>query len=131
MSIEGQGHFFTIYFPGFVCFVLYLAKISGERLRTIGPLVLLWHSMGLPYNCFVFSKSVQKLGSYSGLNNSKRVPRGCYIREFVTYESKLKRSNYNGCYLIFLQQILVFVYFSSDNQSFHIKQTLYNNKTGF
>ena len=32
-SIEGQGHFFTIYFPGFVCFVLYLAKISGERLQ--------------------------------------------------------------------------------------------------
>ena len=33
MTIEGQGHFFTIYFPGFVCFVLYLAKISGERLQ--------------------------------------------------------------------------------------------------
>ena len=33
MSIEGQGHFFTIYFPGFVCFVLYLAKISGECLQ--------------------------------------------------------------------------------------------------
>ena len=33
MSIEGQGHFFTIFFPGFVCFVLYLAKISGERLQ--------------------------------------------------------------------------------------------------
>ena len=33
MSIEGQGHFFTIYFPGFVCFVLYFAKISGERLQ--------------------------------------------------------------------------------------------------
>ena len=33
MSIEGQGHFFTIYFHGFVCFVLYLAKISGERLQ--------------------------------------------------------------------------------------------------
>ena len=33
MSSEGQGHFFTIYFPGFVCFVLYLAKISGERLQ--------------------------------------------------------------------------------------------------
>ena len=31
MSIE--GHFFTIYFPGFVCFVLNLAKISGERLQ--------------------------------------------------------------------------------------------------
>ena len=23
VSIEGQGHFFTIYFPGFVCFLLY------------------------------------------------------------------------------------------------------------
>ena len=33
MSIEGQGHFLTIYFPGFVCFVLYLDKISGERLQ--------------------------------------------------------------------------------------------------
>ena len=31
MSIEGQDHFFTIYFLGFVCFVLYLDKISGER----------------------------------------------------------------------------------------------------
>ena len=33
MSIEGQGLFFTIYFPGFVCFVIYLAKISGEGLQ--------------------------------------------------------------------------------------------------
>ena len=33
MSIDGQGHFFTIYFPGFVCFVLYYAMISGERLQ--------------------------------------------------------------------------------------------------
>ena len=33
MSIEGQCHFFTIYFPGFVCFVLYKATISGERLQ--------------------------------------------------------------------------------------------------
>ena len=33
MSIEGQGHFFIIYFPGIVCFVLYLANISGERLQ--------------------------------------------------------------------------------------------------
>ena len=33
VSIEGQGHFFTMYFPGFVSFVLYWAKISGERLQ--------------------------------------------------------------------------------------------------
>ena len=33
MSIEGQGRFFTLFFPGFVCFVHYLDKISGERLQ--------------------------------------------------------------------------------------------------
>ena len=33
MSIECQGHFFTIYFPGFVCFVLYYAKNIGEHLQ--------------------------------------------------------------------------------------------------
>ena len=33
MSIEGQCHFFTIYFPAFVCFVLYKATISGDRLH--------------------------------------------------------------------------------------------------
>ena len=38
MSIEGQGHFFTVYFPGFVCFLLYLA-IQVSVYRTIGPLV--------------------------------------------------------------------------------------------
>ena len=33
VSIEGQGHFFTIYFTCFVYFVLYRAKISVERLQ--------------------------------------------------------------------------------------------------
>ena len=33
MSFEGQGHFFTIYFQGFVLFVLYKATISGECLQ--------------------------------------------------------------------------------------------------
>ena len=33
MSIEGQVHFFTMYFSGFVCFVLYKAMISGEHLQ--------------------------------------------------------------------------------------------------
>ena len=32
-ACEGQGHFFTIHFPGFVCFVFFWAKISGERLQ--------------------------------------------------------------------------------------------------
>ena len=43
MSIEGQVHFFTTYFPGFVCFVFYEAKISYQVsvYRNIGPLVSL------------------------------------------------------------------------------------------
>ena len=51
MSIEGQGHFLTIYFPGFVCFVLYKAKISGERLQDH------WSS-GLGLLCRVLSKAL-------------------------------------------------------------------------
>ena len=39
MSIEGQGHFFTIYFPGFVCFLLYKPRYQVSVYRTIGPLV--------------------------------------------------------------------------------------------
>ena len=31
--ISSYPYIFTIYFPGFVCFVLYLAKISGEPLQ--------------------------------------------------------------------------------------------------
>ena len=39
--MEGQGYFFTIYFSGFVCFVLYKAKrYQVSVYRTIGPLVL-------------------------------------------------------------------------------------------
>ena len=38
MSIEGQGHFFTIYFPGFVYFVL--PRYQVRVYRTIGPLVV-------------------------------------------------------------------------------------------
>ena len=48
MSIEGQGHFFTIYFPGFVCFVLYYAKISSERLQDHWSSGLLMAKTGFP-----------------------------------------------------------------------------------
>ena len=40
MSIEGQGHFFTIYFPGFVCFFCFTRpRYEVSVYRTIGPLV--------------------------------------------------------------------------------------------
>ena len=44
MGIEGQGHFFTIYFPGFVCFVLYKSKISGENLQDHWSYVVFFRS---------------------------------------------------------------------------------------
>ena len=60
MSIEGQGHFFTIYFPGFVCFVLYLAKISGERLQDH------WSSGFLKQFKILFYKTVHEPGHELG-----------------------------------------------------------------
>ena len=33
MSIEGQGHFFTIYFPGLYVLCFTNVKISGEHLQ--------------------------------------------------------------------------------------------------
>ena len=67
MSIEGQGHFFTIYFPGFVCFVLYLAKISGERLQdhwSSGYYMLGGNLGSLLYgDVSVMMKTVHQLGS--------------------------------------------------------------------
>ena len=41
MSIEGQGHFLTLFFQVLYTLCLYEAQISGERLQSvnIGPLV--------------------------------------------------------------------------------------------
>ena len=39
MSIEGQGHFFTIYFPGFVILCFTRPRYQVSVYRTIGPLV--------------------------------------------------------------------------------------------
>ena len=57
MSIEGQGHFFTIYFPGFVCFVRNNAKISGERLQDhwSSGIYILYDQSSI---CFQFSSTL-------------------------------------------------------------------------
>ena len=39
MSIKGQGHFLTIYFPGFVFFCFTRPRYQVSVYRTIGPLV--------------------------------------------------------------------------------------------
>ena len=56
---EGQCHLSTIYFPGFVCFVLYWAKISVER--------LLEHwSSGFIFPC-LSKKEIAKIAVEKGL----------------------------------------------------------------
>ena len=61
MSIEGQGHFFTMYFPGFVCFVHYYAKISGERFQDH------WSSGFSKPLTILFEQSLSKVSSAIGL----------------------------------------------------------------
>ena len=76
MSIEGQGHFFTICFLGFVCFVLYQAKISGERLQDSG---------------FIYStkkKRISKISQLSSPFNAKMLLVIKYL--FLTNLTKLK-----------------------------------------
>ena len=70
MSIEGQGHFFTIYFPGFVCFALYWAKISGERLQEYWSSGLFFGSPFRLVNYFD-SEIVRSLSAYFGKTRSE------------------------------------------------------------
>ena len=55
-----EGHFFTIYFPGFVCFVLYWAKISVERLLDH------WSS-GFIFPCLRKKEVAKKIAAEKGL----------------------------------------------------------------
>ena len=77
MSIEGQGHSFTIYFPGFVCFVLYLDKISGERLQ---------------HTCDTFLNQNREIWNFwSG--NLCLVSGGFHVANFGPFLPKLKSRN--------------------------------------
>ena len=55
MGIEGQGHFFTIYFPGLVLLCFTRPRYQVSVYRTIGPLVQFKYS-------FVFSGIVCMYG---------------------------------------------------------------------
>ena len=48
-----QGHFFTIYFQGFVCFVLNRPRYQVSVYRTIGPLVYNILKPGLSFKCIM------------------------------------------------------------------------------
>ena len=72
MRIEGQGHFFTIYFPGFVYFVLYNAEISGERLQDH------WSS-----GCFILF--VVTAAGVVPCGSPKKRPRTSSIVQFIFY----------------------------------------------
>ena len=83
MSIEGQGHFLIIYFPGFVCIVLYKAKISGERLQdhwSSGFIV----AFPEPYSQLMFRTEIRKYHQFTCQN--------CYF-----YHSRIIRSILHTC----------------------------------
>ena len=84
MSIEGQGHFFTIYFPGFVCFVLYLAKISGERLQDhwSSGLKSYLNEFFLAFTLYFFSDNQVEANS---LDLEKAVPLTDHCRPFYLH----------------------------------------------
>ena len=65
MSIEGQGHFFTIYFP---CFVLYKATISGERLQDHWSSGLISDSVISQFN--ISSPPLSESGGVKGMSSS-------------------------------------------------------------
>ena len=54
MSIEGLGHLFTIYFPGFVCLCFTRPIYQVSVYRTIGPLVM-------SYDGSIFMTKVSKI----------------------------------------------------------------------
>ena len=64
MSIEGQGHFFTIYFPDFVCFV---PRYQVSVYRIIGPLVSVGFKVErkLPFLAHLSRKLISELIGYS------------------------------------------------------------------
>ena len=51
MSIEGQCHFFTIYFPDFVCFSFTMPRYQVSVYRTIG----FWFSVVLEGIIFILT----------------------------------------------------------------------------
>ena len=51
MTIEGQGHFFTIYFPGFVCLCSTRPRYQVSVYRTIGPLVIPMSMINFTLSC--------------------------------------------------------------------------------
>ena len=69
MSIESQGHFFTIYFPGFVCLCFSRPRYQVSVYRTIGPLVL-WRTDG-KYKKKTIWSTVYKYGDVQVMKNVK------------------------------------------------------------
>ena len=53
MSIEGQGHFFTIYFPGYLCLCFTRPRYQVSVNRTLGPLVSISQSNVMNMEIFV------------------------------------------------------------------------------
>ena len=81
MSIEGQGYFFTIYFPCFdvLCFTRPRNQVSVYR--TIGPLVIIY-----PENCSIQIALVRTFNRFSYSTESRKVLSYCMgLRNVLSY----------------------------------------------
>ena len=64
MSIEGQGHFFTIYFPDFVCFFCFnRPRYQVSVYRTIGSLVNCFRGMTNGFICILLKCTCTNVSS--------------------------------------------------------------------
>ena len=66
MIIEGQGHFFTIFFPGFVFLCFTRPRYQVSVYRTIGPLVI-----------YYWQTSTQRFHIIAQFNNFKMILMAC------------------------------------------------------
>ena len=73
MSIEGQGHFLTIYFPGYVCT---RPRYQVSVYRTIGPLVKVGGIITISLLKKVQDKHIQACASLEYIHRYSVIPHG-------------------------------------------------------
>ena len=92
-----QGNFFTIYFPGFVCFVLYLAKISDERLQDH------WSSGIVKSHWWIFIKHCIHIHMYRANKYNKKYGLGSiYMRVISLSYSQCEKTCFLHIFVAFV-----------------------------
>ena len=103
MSIEGQDHFFTVYFPGFVCFVLYKAKISGERLQGLWSCGLYFQGSRTEQEKLLLTSATLYIGNLSFYTTEEQIhelfSRCGDIKRIIMGLDKVKKTPCGFCFV--------------------------------